>query len=214
MNKKIIVMTLWLFIAILLPVFIKPDSNIPVLSPLSDAPLNFGNWQYTQSVLTEKQDLLKERVNNSYNKVLLRNYTDQEGFTAEVQIFYCNSRLPRNRLTALMNMVNCLHGHFYFFSEKKVRIDDKNEASQLYLGRDGNETMVIYWLQSSGKISSSGNEHLAWQYKQGLRFRRTDGCFIKIAYYGTQTPEKNRKLLGLANKISQGINLWLNNTIK
>lgn len=209
MNKRLLILTLWLTATVLIQVFVKPDSVIPNLKPLDNIPLNIKNWHGEKSNLSASQDMLKYRIENSYDEFILRNYIDDTGFKVEVQVFYCNSRIPRNRLTGTLNKINCLHGHFYFLNELKTEITENAKASMLYLGRNGIESIVIYWLQSKGKTSSTGNEHLIWQYKQSLKYKRTDGCFVKIAYYGTQTPEKNHKLQIFAKLLHAEVDRWL-----
>ena len=85
-------------------------------------------------------------------------------------------------------------------------------GSRLFVARMRKEdqySTVLYWLQSPNKTSAGGFEHLLWLYRQDLLLKRTDGCFVKLAYYGRATPDADAQLLQLGKLYHQALSAWL-----
>ena len=197
----------WMLGLAALPWLVNWQAPRPDGPPLSTLPQRAGPWQGTPGALASRQEMLAFGMENLYDDALLRRYRGPGG-DFEVQIFYCRSRRPRNRLTNTTNLVNCLHGHYRRVGDEVLSLPPLR-LRQLRLHRHDQHATVLFWLQSPGKTSPAGFEHLLWQYWQDLLLRRSDGCFVKIAYNGPPRTGQDKALRRLAHSLHQQVDAWL-----
>jgi hypothetical protein len=152
--------------------------------------------------------MLAIRMRENYDDALLRRCMGPGG-PFEAQIFYASSRRPRNRLTNALDEVNCLHGHYPRVGDETIALAPGLRVRRLRLARGADEATVVFWLQSRGQTSAGGFEHLLWQYRRDLLLRRSDGCFVKIAYDGPPSEARDAALSALAREIHAAVAAWL-----
>ena len=210
MKPSVLLLAAWMALAAALPRLVTWSAPVPDGPPLAALEPPEG-WRVGEGKLNRFQGMLRFATSEIYDDSLLLQLEHPGLPPVEVQIFYCNSRRPRNRLTNTVNMINCLHGHFRDVEQHaaELRTPAPVPAELLHLRRDERSSALLYWLQSPGKTSADDFEHLLWLYRQDLMRRRTDGCFVKLAYYGKPDPRRDRALLELGAAGHDAVKKWL-----
>ena len=137
----------------------------------------------------------------------LRIYTNQEEIAIEAQIFYVRTRRPGNRLNK--EAVNCLHGHYHSVERQIVAFQPGAEAGFLRLERAESRSSVLYWFQTPGLTTADNFRLLLHLYGQDLQRQRSDGCLVKLAYFGSPDPRKDAALADLAPFVHRALGEWL-----
>lgn len=210
MRAATILVTLWFSAATALPALLHERyavTNGPALQTIV-LPLPDG-WQIKPGSLTVMQDMLKEATARRYNDTLLLDITDPDGRAWEVQIFFCNSRRPHNRLSVTVDRVNCLHGHYQTLTLQPVEIASAFRASRLHMSRRSEFATALFWLQSPKQTSALPFPHMAHLYWQEFLQQRTDGCFVKIATVDHVTLHETPALGVLAYTVHSALANWL-----
>lgn len=208
MRPAVAVILVWLVVAALAPQAVRWTAVRPVGPDLDVLPVRLDGYAGRPAALRKQQDMLDYGMRHLYDDALLRLYAGPEG-PFEVQIFYCRTRRPRNRLTNTTNLVNCLHGHYHRVADATVALGPGVDARRLRLDRYGEQATAFFWLQSPGRTSADGFAHLLWQVRQDLLRARSDGCFVKIAYDGAPSVTRDAAALTLAREVHRAVDAWL-----
>lgn len=209
MRTPTAVVVVWLFFAACAGWLAGSDHPVAEGRPLGDAAGALEGWTWRESTFTKDQDLLENRVRPLSDDAIVRTYESRDGVQIEVQVFYCASRRPKNRLVYYLDTIQCLHGHYPQVRKDVVSLPKGLEAARLRLSGRSTDSTVLYWIASAGRTSSEWLPHAAWLYGQDLLGRRTDGCFLKLAYYGQSGPAKDAALADLAGKLHVDLAAWL-----
>jgi|GEM_PF-3259900 len=209
MRPGVWALVAWLGLAAAVGPVVHWPARVPRGPSLHAIPREIGPWRSRRAALTPHQDMLAFGAANLYDEHLVRVYTRSGAPDLEVQVFYCGSRRPRNGLTNTLHKVNCLHGHYTSVERQAVDLAPGVRATRLRLARGARASTVVYWLQSPGRTSAQGFAHLVWQYARDARRARSDGCFVKIAYYGPPAAGHDQALTAFAAQMHGVVDAWL-----
>lgn len=199
----------WLLAAAALPRLLTWQGPIPHGPPLAALPQELGAFAGAPGTLRPDQDMLAWGTQALYDDALTRRYRHPQGLVFEVQIFYSQARRPRNALTNCLERVNCLHGHYQTRAEEALQLAPGLPAQRLRLARKDLHASVVYWIQAAARTSRNPYRHLLWSYAEDVLRRRTDGCFVKIAYAGPPDPQQDRLQAALCREVHTALQKWL-----
>jgi len=209
MRPGVWALAAWLVLGAAVGPAVSWPARVPRGPSLQAIPREIGAWRSRRAALTSRQNMLAFGVAHLYDEHLVRIYTRAGAPDLEVQVFYCGSRRPRNRLTNTLHKANCLHGHYTSVERQAVDLAPGVQVTRLRLARGARASTVLYWLQSPERTSAQGFSHLVWQYAQDARRARSDGCFVKIAYYGPPVLEHDQALTAFAARMHAVVDAWL-----
>lgn len=159
-----------------------PKSEIvPEYRPLKELPQAIGNWRMLQEfpMDTEVQELL--RADDSLN----RNYGNPEAGPGYVSVFVALYRTQRSGISPHSPKV-CLPGSGWTPSESEriqIRLPGRPAAESVnrYLVAKGElKTLVLYWYQSSARITASEYTAKVFTVLDGIRYRRSDTSLVRV----------------------------------
>lgn len=206
MTTRTLTVILWLAAASAMPLLAPRGVAAPEREPLERALSQVEGWSWQRSDATARQDLIKSGLMPLCDGSFLAEFTS-EGMSFEVQVFYCSSRRPKNRLIYYLDTIQCLHGHYSEVQSERFELAGYHVRRLRLRGRHGSSTL-LYWLQSPGVTSTSSLGHGMWLCARDVTGRPSEGLFVKVAYYGAPDAEKDRLLGELAESLHSDLADW------
>jgi EpsI family protein len=156
------------------------DEAIPVVGPLSNFPMQSGQWHTYRDMPIEKEVLDVLRADDTLNRVYVG---PTEGTAA--YLFIAFFKTQRSGQTP-HSPKNCLPGAGWEPMESsplQIAVPGRTEplvSNRFVVARGEEKSVVLYWYQSHGRIISDEFAAKFWLIADSIRYHRSDSALVKV----------------------------------
>lgn len=151
---------------------------IPVAKPLTDIPVQIGNWTMTRQAEFSPSVLANLRPTD----YLYREYKDSQGRGISLYIGYHDGGPDSG---PIHSPKHCLPGAgWYAMGEQKIQLAIAGEpldVVQSLYAKGGNQEFFLYWYQVKGEVLTNEYALKIAEIRNAMVYRRKDTAFIRIS---------------------------------
>jgi EpsI family protein len=155
------------------------SEKIPFMAPLAAFPRNFANWTLDVEFPIEKevQDVLK--ADDTLNRIYVT-----PGRAASVSFFIAYFKTQRYGQSP-HSPKNCLPGSGWQANEDRtvsVALSGNTRIliKEYVVGRGEQESVVLYWYQSHGRVIAHELDAKMWLVADAIRYHRSDTALVRV----------------------------------
>jgi exosortase D (VPLPA-CTERM-specific) len=193
--KKALLQPVFIFAIVLLGITlvfsktIEFREKIPIKKPLSQLPLNIGEWNGTKQVMEQQ---FVEVLNFSDYTII--DYKNNQGKSINFYTAYYESQ---RKGEATHSPESCLPGSGWQFNEADpidITLGDGNsmKVNRAFMEKEGNKQLSYYWFAQRGRILTNLYQVKFYSFWDALTKQRTDGALVRLItpVYGNESPKE------------------------
>jgi len=169
------------------------SAKLPLRQPLTNVPLNVGNWKGTDFPI-EKRLITVLGVDEYLN----RGYVDPAGNSLELYIGYFGSQRSGELIHSPKNCLPAAGWEWVRTGKLNLAVPNHPniEINDFRIAKGLQESLVLYWYQGRGRAIASEYNAKFWMIADAMTRHRTDGAMVRVII-PLRNREENARELGV-----------------